>query len=92
MVNIPNKSLDILQKLFQIVLVLIGIYLIIQVFRKILGGSWGTEDIIIALLIFNLGTTFTIAIMVAQLKSDHSHLKGQFQSLASNFKKHTGKK
>lgn len=51
-----------------------------------LGGSWTTEEIILGLLIFNLGCIFTVGIMVAQLKSDHNHLKGQFKSLAKDFK------
>ncbi len=67
-----NKNVE---KLLEILLVLFGIFLLIQILRKIIGGSWGTEDIIIALLIFNIGCTFTIGIMLAQLRSDHDHLK-----------------
>jgi len=29
---------------------------------------------------------FTVGISIAQLRSDHNHLKGQFRSLASDFK------
>ena len=88
----PLLANEKLEKVVEILLVLFGLYLLIQILRKILGGTWSTEDIIIALLIFNLGCTFTIGIMLTQLKSDHDHLKDQFRYLADDFKKHIGKK
>ena len=84
-----NKKVE---KLFEILLILFGLYLLIQLLIKIGGGSWSTEDVIIGLLIFNLGSIFTIGVMVAQLKSDHSHLKDQFKSLAGDFKLHVKKR
>lgn len=45
-----------------------------------------TIEIILVLLIFNLEAVFTMGIIVAQLQSDHNHLKGQFKSLANDFK------
>jgi len=88
----PLLANEKLEKVIEILLVLFGLYLLIQILQKILGGSWSTEDIIIALLIFNLGATFTITIALTQLKSDYSHLKEQFKSLATDFKKYVGKK
>ena len=67
-------------------MILFGLYILIQILRAIFSGSWTTEDLIIGLLIFNLGSIFTIGVSVAQLKSDHNHLKGQFKSLATDFK------
>jgi hypothetical protein len=67
-------------------MILFGVYILIQVLRIIFGGSWTTEDLIIGLLIFNLGSIFTIGVSVAQLKSDRNHLKEQFKSLATDFK------
>lgn len=87
MVKIINIFLNQrIEKFIEIVTGLFGIYLLIEILRKVLGGSWSTEDIILALLIFNLGSLFTIGILVAQLKSDHDHLKEQFKSLANDFK------
>jgi len=63
-----------------------GLYIAYQIIKKILGGSWGTEDIIIGLLIFNSGAIFTMAIMLSHVRSDLNHLKGQFRSLVSDFK------
>lgn len=45
---------------FDILLVLFGLFIAYQVLRAIFGGSWQTESIIIALLIFNLGLTYRL--------------------------------
>lgn len=73
-------------RVIEVFLVLFGIYVLFQIVRKILWGSWTNEDIILALLILNIGSTFTIGLMLARLQSDHSHLKGQFKNLANDFK------
>ena len=77
-----------IRKGLETLLILFGLYLVIQIIRKILGGSWDTEDIILGLLILSVGTTFTVGFMLAELKSDHNHLKQQFSSLAADFKSH----
>lgn len=76
------------EKTVELLLILFGLFLLFQIIRNMLGGSWSTEDIIIGLLIFNLGGLFTIGIIAAQLRSDHDHLKNQFGSLANDFKSH----
>ena len=71
-----------------ILLIIFGLFLAYQIILKLLGGSWPTENIIIALLVFNIGLTFTIAFNLAQLRSDHNHIVGQFNHLAKDFKEH----
>jgi len=44
-----------------IVLVLLGLFIAYQLLVAILGGSWETESLIIALVIFNLGLTWRIS-------------------------------
>jgi len=78
-----------IEKAIEIFVILFGLYILIQILRVIFGGSWTNEDLIIGLLIFNLGCIFTIGVSVAQLKSDHNYLKGQFRSLVSDFKLQT---
>lgn len=75
-----------------IIVTLLGLFVAYQIIRKILGSSWSIEDIIISLLIFNLGVMFTIGLSLSSLKSDHKHLSNQFKSLASDFKEHIRKK
>ena len=42
------------------VLILLGVFIAYQLLRAIFGGSWQTEGLIIALLIFNLGITWKL--------------------------------
>lgn len=43
-----------------IALILLGLFIAYQLLRAIFGGSWQTESLIIALLIFNLGLTWKL--------------------------------
>jgi len=43
-----------------ILLILLGLFIAYQLIKAIFGGSWQTESIIIALLIFNLGLTWKL--------------------------------
>ena len=81
-----KTTINAMEKVLIILLVIFGLYLLVQIVRKIIGGSWTTEDIILGLLILNLGSIITIGTMMAQLRSDHDHLKTQFYSLANYFK------
>lgn len=80
--------LEIIRAIVIILLTLFGIFLIYQVIKKILGGSWDAENIILALLIFNIGFSFTIALNQMKSTSDHEHLRYQFGCLAKDFKTH----
>ena len=80
------------EKFTEIILLIFGLYLLFQLLRKIFGGSWSTEDIIIALIIFNTGALFTLGMLVTQTKSDLNHMRVQFRSLATDFKAHLKKK
>ncbi len=44
-----------------IILILLGLFIAYQIIRKIVGGSWQTESLIISLLIFNLGLTWRLS-------------------------------
>jgi len=83
-----KKFTDNIQLIMIILLIIFGLFLAYQIILKILGGSWSTENIIIAFLVFNIGLAFTIAFNLAQLRSDHNHLARQFYHLAKDFKKH----
>ncbi len=67
-------------KIFEMILVIFGLFILYQIIKKIFGGSLTVEDMIISLLVFNIGATFTIGIMFAQLKSDLNYLRDQFKS------------
>ncbi len=78
-----NKKLV---KIIEIITVLFGLFILFQIIRKVLGGSWGTENIILGLVVLNTGCIFTIAFILARLISDHNHLKDQFRCMARDFK------
>jgi len=84
-----KRIVNTLQKILIIFLILFGIFISYQLIRKIFGGSWQTEDIIIALLIFTIGGVFTLVFNLSKLNSDFNHLKNQFRCLANDFKDHT---
>lgn len=44
-----------------IILILLGLFIVYHLLNAIFGGSWQTESLIIALLIFNLGLTWRIS-------------------------------
>lgn len=59
-----------------IILIILGLIIIYQLIKKILGGSWQTESIIIALLIFNLGLTWKSSMELMKLNSKFNrHIK-----------------
>ena len=43
------------------VLIAMGLFIAYQIIKKIVGGSWETESLIISLLIFNLGLTWRLS-------------------------------
>jgi len=50
-----------------IILILFGIFIAFQLIKAILGGSWQTESLIIALLIFNIGLTWKLSMNLLKL-------------------------
>lgn len=78
-------------RILQLILILFGLFIFYQIMRKVFGSSWTTDDIALSLLMLIVGMLFTIAIILAQLYSDHNHLRWQFGSLAADFKLHIKK-
>ncbi len=51
---------DKLDNLIKVVLVLFIVFLIFQIIKKLRGGSWDKDDIIVALIVISLGWTFSL--------------------------------
>lgn len=62
-----DKKKDILKKIAYIAFVLFLFYIIFELTRKILGGSLGFEELVIALLVANLGYAFHLRESVSKL-------------------------
>lgn len=71
-----KSTQKILEKTLYILFVLFLTYLIFEVLRKILGGSLGFEELVIALLIANLGYSF--------------YLKESFNKIDTKIENHLG--
>ena len=76
---------DIFTLIIYILLIISSIFLIYQIILKIFGGSWETQDIIIALLILMLGLMFNIAIKQVRFETRFSYLANDFRN---HLKKH----
>jgi ABC-type methionine transport system permease subunit len=63
------KSKTLLQKILYVIFLLFLLYLIIELTRKILGGSLGFEELVIGLLIANLGFSFYLREGISALES-----------------------
>ena len=74
-------------KLIQISLIIFGIFLLIQILKKVFGGSWSTEDIVVALLLFNTSIIFTSTIILVQLRSDQRYLRKDVEILIKDLNK-----
>ena len=86
---------NIFELILTIVLIIFGAYIAIQLIRKIFGGSWTTESIIISLTILILASLFVItgflinqSKSLGKLESKFDNLKNSFCSLAKDFKEH----
>lgn len=80
--------IDISQIILMTILIVFGLFILYQIIRKIMGGSWATEDIIVTLLLTLIGIVFTTSVQLAKLRSDHNNLSHQFKCLAKDFKEH----
>jgi uncharacterized integral membrane protein len=81
-----KKLIDRIEFIAIILLIIFGLFIAYQIILKIFGGSWATEDIIVALLVFVIGFVFTIALNLVKLNLKHDHLEKQFFHLAKDFK------
>jgi predicted ThiF/HesA family dinucleotide-utilizing enzyme len=67
-----------------------GLFIFLQIVKKIMGGSWTKEDISLGLATVNIGLTFALGIglgwPIMELRSDFKHLKSQFRSFVVDFK------
>jgi len=89
---INKKLIDRIEFVAIILLIIFGLFIAYQIILKIFGGSWATEDIIVALLVFVIGFVFTIALNLVKLNLKHDRLERQFYFLAKDFKKHVSYK
>ena len=86
--QIRQRWSKILELLWNIFLILFGLFIAYQILRKVFGGSWIVESLIIALLMFNIGYTIKMDRRLTRIEADLHHLRKQFDSLAYDYKEH----
>lgn len=69
MVKVKRKNKELLTKVFYWILFLFLLYIIVQLLLKIFGGSLGFEELVIGLLIANLGYSFYLSRCIGSLNS-----------------------
>ena len=85
-VKMNKKITDKLVGSIKILFIIYILFLIYQIIRKELGGSWGFEELVIGLLIANLGYSFYTNSRLQKHLGKHSVLDKQFNSLCKDFK------
>lgn len=83
-----RKVIDILEIIIYLFLIGLAIFIIYQLIRKILGGSWETPDIMVALLIMTIGIVFNTALKLSKVETRLNNLSKGFHCLAGDFKSH----
>lgn len=86
--NDKYKFIDIFQTILMIILILFGLLILYQIIRKIAGGSWETENIIIALLMFNISLTVVLALNQVRTSIGLHYLTNKVNHLVKDFKEH----
>jgi hypothetical protein len=79
---------EILQTILKIFLIVLGIILIYQLIKKILGGSWDIEPLILTLVVVNLGHAFYFSNKLAKMETRRAVLINSFTHLSTDFKEH----
>lgn len=72
--------------LLRALFLLFVIYVIFEVIRKILGGSLGFQDLVIVLLVANLGYSFKLHSMISKVDSKLSGHIGWHKGRESHIK------
>lgn len=83
MVKIKRLKTD---NIVRVLLLLFIIYVIYQLIHTLLGGSWGFEELIIGLLIANLGYSFEISRRISELGSRLSEHLGEHKGYSNSYR------
>lgn len=87
-----NKIINVAIWVFTVITWAVGLLSIYWIILKLTGHSPTEFQMLTALIVANIGLTFTIAVGVfyklGKMSSDISFLKGQFSTLARDFKEH----
>jgi len=82
--KVGERRMKAIEKVLYGMLVVFVIYIIIEIIRKIFGGSLGFEEIVISLLVANLGYSFYLSHSINKVDSKISGHIGWHKGKASH--------
>ena len=83
-----RKFVDVFWIVLIVLLIVFTLFISYQAVRKIVGGSWEIEDLILGFLMAIVGLLFGVIANLSKLNSDVYHLRGQVFCLGKDFKEH----
>jgi len=94
-----NKKINVINIILLIFLILFSLLVIYQLLRKILGGSWTMESILISMniviitsILMIAGFLINLARSTGKIESNFENVRDSLVHLAQDFKEHISKK
>ena len=72
--------------LLRLIIIGFGLLLIYQLAKKLLGGSWTSESVMMGFLFTLVLLMVETRVSLVRVESDLKHLRNQFNALARDFK------
>ena len=82
-----RKILDIVYIGAMIFVIVFGLFIAYQLIRRLLGGSWGIEDLVLGLMMALVGLVFIIAVSQVKLGMEFKFFRRQFGGLVNDLKR-----
>ncbi|MFH0712055.1 MAG: hypothetical protein V1889_03010 [archaeon] len=85
--EVRKRILDVVYIVAMIFVIVFGLFIAYQLIRRLLGGSWGVEDLVLGLLMALVGLFFIIAISQVKLGMEFKFFRRQFGGLVNDLKR-----
>ena len=82
-----RKILDVVYMGVMIFVIVFGLFIAYQLIRRLLGGSWGVENLVLGLLMTLVGLVFIIAVSQVKLGIEFKFFRRQFGGLVNGLKR-----
>jgi membrane protein required for beta-lactamase induction len=83
-----SNKISLIETILITILSFFGIFIFYQLIRLLLHGSWSSENILIALFVFNMGLTVSILRKTDANSHDIKAMKKTLSAIGNDFKSH----
>jgi len=66
--------------------ILWALFVVYQILRKVFGGSWAIEEVILGMAFINITATISMAVLFGYMKADISYMKNDIKSVKKELK------